>query len=146
VGTSAKLFVYYKVVGASEPANYTWTLSTAVKWNAVISSFHGVNTSNPFDTPASTRASTTVGTAVPVTGVTTTTAGAMLVGGVGPNNGGVTVTPPSGWTESNESTGAQATELAYQARPTAGATGNASWTLSAGYGSTGWLRALRPAA
>jgi hypothetical protein len=146
VGTSAKLFVYYKVVGASEPANYTWTLSTAVKWNAVISSFHGVNTSSPFDTPASTRASTTVGTAVPVTGVTTTTAGAMLVGGVGPNNGGVTVTPPSGWTESNESTGAQATELAYQARPTAGATGNASWTLSAGYGSTGWLRALRPAA
>jgi hypothetical protein len=145
VNTSAKLFVYYKVVGASEPADYTWTLTTAVKWNAIMTSYHGVNTANPFDTAASTKVNATGATTLVVPGVTTGTAGAMVVGGVGVNNGTVTLTPPSGWTESNESTGAQSAELAHQERPTAGATGNATWTLSGTYGSAGWLRALKPA-
>jgi hypothetical protein len=105
-----------------------------------------VDTAAPFDTPASTVAATTKARALTVPGVATVTAGALLVGGVGPNNASSSVTPPPGWTESVESRGAQVAELAYQARPVAGATGSATWTLSASHASAGWLRALRPAA
>jgi hypothetical protein len=145
VGTSARLFVYSHVVGTADPASYSWGLSTAVKWNAAIAAFRGVDTATPFDTPAGTRSGTASSTSVTVPGVTTVTPGALLVGGVGPNNASVTVTEPTGWTELVEGRGAQVTELAYQARPVAGATGNATWTLSTAYGSAGWLRALRPA-
>ena len=61
------------------------------------------------------------------------------------NNATLSVTPPAGWVETMESRGAQVAELATQARPSAGATGDATWRFSAAYGSTGWLRALRPA-
>ena len=44
-----------------------------------------------------------------------------------------------------EARGAQTTELAAQARPAPGATGPATWRLSASYTAAGWLRALRPA-
>jgi hypothetical protein len=145
-GTGNRLFAYYKVVGdaASEPASYTWTLSTAVKWNAGMENFHGVNTANPWDT-AESGATSASATTLTVPGVTTQTAGAMLVGGVGLNSTTGTATPPSGWTELGEPIGAQDTELAARAQATAGATGNATWTFSSSLTSTGWLRALRPA-
>jgi hypothetical protein len=148
VSTSARLFVYYHVVGdaAAEPASYTWTLSTAVKWNAGIANFHGVDKTTVWDTAASGATQTTSASTLTVPGVTTATAGAMLVGGVALNSGTVTVTQPSGWTEALESTGVQVTEVASQARPTVGATGNATWTLGGNATSAGWLRALRPAA
>ena len=145
MGTSARLFVYYKVAGTSEPTSYAWGLSTAVKWNAAMTGFHGVDTANPFDTAAGTRVNATSATTLTVPGVTTGTAGALLVGGVGANNATLAVTEPTGWTELVDGRGAQVTELAYQARPTAGATGDVTWQLSASYTSAGWLRALRPA-
>src|SRR4051794_19666152 len=147
VSTSARLFAYYHVVTdpASEPASYSWTLSTAVKWNAGMANFHGVDTSVVWDTAASGATVTTSASTITVPGVTTTKAGAMLVGGVGLNSSTVAVTQPSGWSEAVESTGAQVTEVASQARPTVGATGNATWTLGSNATSTGWVRALRPA-
>jgi PKD repeat protein len=146
VGTSARVFAYYRVISAAadEPATYTWGLSAAVKWNAAVTSFHGVDTANPFDTEASTSVSSTASTSRTVPEVTTTTAGTMLVGGMGPNSGTAGVTPPAGWTESVESSGGQVAELAYQARPTAGATGAATWKLGSSLGSAAWLTALRP--
>jgi hypothetical protein len=145
VGTSARVFAYYKVAGASEPASYEWGLTTAVKWNAVITNFHGVNTTTPFDTAASTKVNTTAASSISVPGVSTTTAGAVLVGGAGPNNALATVAPPAGWTETMEANGAQTAEIAYQPRPTTGATGTATWTLNGSYTAAAWLRALKPA-
>jgi PKD repeat protein len=148
ISTGARVFVYYHVVtnAAAEPASYTWQLSAAQKWNAVVSDFHGVNATTPFDTAASTRVDTTYSaTTVAVPGVTTATSGAMLVGGVGLDSSATGITQPSGWTEGGEGTGAQVAELASQARPSAGATGTATWTLSNAAASAGWLRALRPA-
>ncbi|TFV69936.1 PKD domain-containing protein [Blastococcus sp. CT_GayMR19] len=145
MGTSARLFVYYKVAGASEPASYAWGLSTPEKWNAAMTGFHGVDGANPFDTAASTRVNTSTATTLTVPGVTTATAGALLVGGVGANNASLAVTEPTGWTELVDGRGAQVTESAYQTRPAAGATGDATWQLSAAYTSAGWLRAIRPA-
>ncbi|MCV2492041.1 hypothetical protein OF117_22090, partial [Geodermatophilus sp. YIM 151500] len=147
MGSSARLFVYYRVVAAAaaEPASYTWTLGTAVKWNAAVTAFSGVDNGTPFDTAASTAVQTGRVASLAVPGVTTVTPGALLVGGVGPNDDAVSVTAPAGWTESVESGGAQVTELAWQARPTAGATGTASWGISPAEQVAGWLRALRPA-
>ncbi|TFV68758.1 PKD domain-containing protein, partial [Blastococcus sp. CT_GayMR19] len=148
VGNSARVFAYYRVIptASAEPASYTWRLSSSVRWNAVMTDFHGVDTTTPFDTVARTRVNTSNSNTVAVPGVTTTTAGAMLVGGVGPNSASVAVTPPTSWTESIESRGGQTAELAYQARPTVGATGTATWRLGSSTTAAGWLRALRPAA
>ena len=147
MGTSARLFVYHRVVAdaAAEPASYVWQLATAEKWNAVLTAFGGVDAAATFDSPASTAVLAQAGRTETVPGVSTVTAGALLVGGVGVNNATLSVTQPAGFTELGEARGAQVTELAAQARPTAGATGPASWGLSASYTAAGWLRALRPA-
>jgi len=147
VKTNARLFVYHHVVtdAAKEPTSYTWTLSSAKKWNAGMTLFHGVDTTTPFDTVATTRVNGSAATSLAVPGVTTTRAGTMLVGGVGIDSGSVAATPPGGWTEDLESTGVQVTELAHQLRTTAGATGTATWSLNRSMGAAGWLRALRPA-
>jgi PKD repeat protein len=147
MGTSAQLFAYHHVVGdaGAEPASYTWGLSTPEKWNGVMTAFRGVDAVDPFETAGSTRVTTSASTTLTVPGVTTVTPGALLVGGVGPNNATVAVTEPGGWTELVEGRDAQVTELAYQARPTVGATGDATWRLSAAYICGGWLRVLRPA-
>jgi hypothetical protein len=148
IGTSARVFTYYHVVSnaAAESSDYTWTLNSAQKWNAGITAFRGVNTTTPFDTAATTKvdSSATVAT-LAVPGVTTVTAGAVVVGGVGANSGASTVEPPAGWAESMEATTIQIAESAYQQRPTAGATGTATWTFSKPVASAGWVRALRPA-
>jgi PKD repeat protein len=148
VNSSARVFAYYYVVTdpAAEPASWTWTLSGAEKWNAVATAFQGVDPATPFDSVASTRVNTSVLSSVTVPSLTTTMAGAVLVGGVGVNSGTNSVTQPSGWTEAAEAGGGQVAELAHQLRPTAGATGTASWTLSPSYAAGGWMRALRPAA
>ncbi|SDY66692.1 hypothetical protein SAMN05661080_04216 [Modestobacter sp. DSM 44400] len=147
VRTYATVFAYFHVVtdAAAEPASYGWTLSAGQKWNAAMTALKGVDTATPFDSSASTRVNTSGSTSVVVPGVTTTTPGALVVGGVGVDSGGVSVTPASGWTEAVESGGAQVAELAYQPRPTAGATGSATWKISSSLTAAGWMRALRPA-
>jgi hypothetical protein len=146
--TGARVFTYYHVVGtAAEPTSYSWTLSSAVKWGAGITAFSGVNTTNPFDTVAATASNTTYSsTTVSVPSVTTVTAGAVLVGGVGLDSGATAITPATGWTEGWEATGGQEAELAWRPVPTAGATGTSTWTLSKATAWVGWVRALRPAA
>ncbi|MEX5718236.1 PKD domain-containing protein [Geodermatophilus maliterrae] len=148
VHSGARVFAYSHVVAdpAGEPASWTWQLSAAQKWNAGMTAFSGVDTATPFDSPASTAVQTgytAAGLTVP--GVTTTTAGALLVGGIGLDSSATAVTPPTGMTEAWESSGAQVAELAHRSLPQAGATGSATWTLGKGTSSGGWLRALRPA-
>jgi PKD repeat protein len=148
VHSGARVFAYWHVVAdpAGEPASWTWQLSAAQKWNAGMTAFTGVDTATPFDSPAGTAVQTgytTAGLTVP--GVTTTTAGALLVGGIGLDSSATAVTPPAGMTEAWESSGAQVAELAHRTVPQAGATWSATWTLGKGTASGGWLRALRPA-
>ncbi|SDC49405.1 PKD domain-containing protein [Geodermatophilus telluris] len=148
VHSGARLFAYAHVVGdpAAEPASWTWQLSAAQKWNAGMTAFRGVDTTTPFDSPASTAVQTGyTSAALTVPGVTTTTAGALLVGGIGLDSSATAVTPPAGMTEAWESSGAQVAELAHRTTAAPGATGPATWTLGKGTASGGWLRALRPA-
>jgi PKD repeat protein len=121
----ARVFAYYHVVGASDPANYTWTLSKAVKWGAGVTAYRGVNTTTPLDSSV-------------VTAVNTSGAG-LDSGTAG------LITQPSGWTQGWSAGGGQIAAAAHRIQATAGASGTAVWTLSSGRAIAGWRTALKPA-
>ncbi|MCQ6270816.1 hypothetical protein M8J71_10020 [Pseudarthrobacter sp. R1] len=80
----SRLFAYYRVVGSSDPANYTWTLSTARKWGGGITAYTGVNNTTPLDSAVATAVDTTYqATRITVGSVTTASTGALLIGGLG---------------------------------------------------------------
>ncbi|MCU1474569.1 PKD domain-containing protein [Amnibacterium sp.] len=145
--TYARVFSYYHVVAkaATEPTTYAFRLSAAEKWGGGITDFHGVDGTTPFDTVAATKVITSSATSIAVPSLTTSTPGAMLVGGVGLNSLTTTLAPPTGWTEAWEADGGQDADLAYRAAPAAGASGVSTWTPSSGNSGAGWVRALRPA-
>ncbi len=146
-GGRVKTFVYGRVVpsAAAEPASSTWTLSAAESWNGGVSAFRGVDTTDPLDSAVVTGVAATSTSAIGTTGPTTTTPGAMLVGGVGVNSRSTSTAPPTGWTEAWEGVGGQSGAFSYQPRPVAGATGTLSWRLSASGTGGAWALALRPA-
>ncbi|HEV7622995.1 MAG TPA: alkaline phosphatase family protein [Amnibacterium sp.] len=145
--TYARVFSYYHVVSsaAAEPSSYPFRLSVAEKWGGGITAFHGVNRTTPFDSVAATKVVTTSTTSIGVPSVTTSTPGAMLVGGIGVNSLTTTLGPPAGWTEAWEADGGQDADLAYRRAPTAGASGVSTWTPSVRNSGAAWVRALKPA-
>ena len=62
----ARAFAYYHVVGAADPASYSWTLSSAAKWGAGITAYRGVNNTTPLDSPVITAVNTSY-TAISIT-------------------------------------------------------------------------------
>ena len=142
----ARVFAYYRVVGSSDPASYTWTLSTAVKWGGGITAYTGVNTTTPLDSAVATAVNTTyTATSIAVPGVTTASNGALLIGGLGFDSSSPAATPPTGWTERWETTGGQVAEQADRTQATAGTTGTATWTFSSAKAVAAWRTALKPA-
>ena len=96
----ARVFAYYRVVGSSDPATYTWTLGTAVKWGGGITAYTGVNTTTPLDSAVATAVNTTyTATSIAVPGVTTASNDALLIGGLGFDSSSPAATPSTGWTE-----------------------------------------------
>jgi len=145
--SGARAFAYYKVVGAGDPGTYNWTLSTAAKWGGGITAYRGVNNTTPLDSSVVTAADTSYSaTSITVASITTATNGAMLIGGVACDCSAPVVTPPSGWTERWEAAAGQIAEQADKPQPTAGASGTATWTLSAARAVAAWRAALKPAA
>jgi PKD repeat protein len=143
----ARVFAYYHVVTSSDPASYTWKLSSAAKWGGGITAYRGVDTTTPLDTSVVTGKQTSyTGTSLSLPSVTTTRAGAMLIGGVGLDSGTPSlVSQPSGWSERFEAGGGQIAEQADRVQDTAGASGTATWTVSSARAFSGWRTALRPA-
>ena len=143
--SGAKLFVYSHVATASDGV-----LHLDLVHGGEVERRHrglpGRQPTTPWDTAAVTTSNTATGSSLALPGVTTQTAGALLVGGVAVNSSSAGVTPPSGWSEALEATGIQVTEVANKVQATAGASGSASWTLTGGsYFAAGWMAALRPA-
>ncbi|MEW9871925.1 fibronectin type III domain-containing protein [Arthrobacter sp. HS15c] len=140
------LYGYYHVMGASEPASYTWTTAGSVASGGGISCYSGVNTTTPLDTAASVAASATAATTGSVSGVTTTTAGAMLVGAIAINSSNTTIAiaAPSDMAEVYD-LGGKRTELDDGLQAAAGSSGSKSWVWSSGSARewAGWLVALR---
>jgi myo-inositol-hexaphosphate 3-phosphohydrolase len=137
------VFGYYHVASSSEPASYSWTLSASVVSSAGIARYSGVNASQPLDgTPVT--ATGAAATTATLAGVTTNTAGDMLVGCLGANTSSATLvlTSPSGMTAAWDLAGKRQ-QLADQTLPTAGASGSRTWTLSSAREWAAWLVALR---
>jgi PKD repeat protein len=136
-----KVFGYYKVATASEPADYRWTLASAVTSGAGIARYSGAT---GLDVPAA-AASGASGLSGAVPSLTTVTASAMLVGctGINSSSSSTTIASPGGMTEAWD-VGGKRHELADGIQAAAGASGTKTWMFSASRAWAGWLVALRP--
>ncbi len=143
--SGAKLFAYSRVVTAADAGISTWTftLSSGQKWDGGIARYVGVDPANPFDGAVRTG---TGAASVTVPAVTTTTAGALLIGGVGTDSGSATANPPSGWTQAWQRAVAQMGMAAYKATTKTGSQGTTTWTQSKSVAMGAWTIPLRPKA
>jgi len=140
-----RIFAYVRVAGDAEPASFTWTLASSVASGAGIARYSGVDRTTPLDGLASTATGASSTTAT-VPGVSTTSANAVLVGGIALNTSSstITITSTSGMTAAWDIAGKR-NELADQLVATAGPTGSRSWQFSASREWASYLVALRPA-
>lgn len=149
----------YKVAGASEPANYTFTLGSGANNNeGTIVAFSGVDVSgpNPFDVaPGTLSVSGSNGTTATATGITTASANAAVVMfAMSDDNqtmGTWNTTSPGALTELYEDqyNASGAVDLtvgaAWALKATAGATGNGTVALGGNIRWGAMLIALKPA-
>jgi hypothetical protein len=137
------VFGYLHLVGAAEPAAWTWTLSGALTSGGGIARYSGVDTTTPLDAGPQVGAAALSSTAT-FPGVTTLTANAMLIGCVGVNSSSASllISSPPGMAQAWD-IGGKRHELADALLPTAGPTGQRTWTFSSARDWAGWLVALR---
>lgn len=142
----------YLMSWAGTPSAPSASWATAGRSTVIVQTFTGVH-ATPLDAAVSTVSSGgTAAQSVVVPGVTTATAGAVLVSGAMADAGGAT----SPWTNPASMTLIARADpvantglsigMAFEDVPAAGATGSRTWTqLSASLAAAGWLVALRPA-
>lgn len=133
-----KVYGYYKVATASEPADYAWTTSSTTSGGGIA---RYTGTSGP--DAAATTGSGAAASSGSIPAVTTTAANAMLVGCMSVNSSSVTLASPAGMAQAVE-TGARRFEVADGVQAAAGASGAKTWNFSAAREWAGWLVALRP--
>lgn len=136
--SNPKVYGYYKVATASEPAGYSWT-TTLTTSGGGIARYTGASGLDGTATSAAGAAASS-GT---VPGLTSTTANVMLVGCMSVNSSSVTLTSPDGMTQAVEA-GARRFEIADGIQAVAGPSGAKTWKFSAARDWAGWLAALRP--
>lgn len=122
--TSSSIGAWFKVAGASEPSDYTWTSTGSVSRRAgTIACFSGSYDADPEDAAVV----TTDGSATSA-GITTVSDCAMVVYLSGVDAApGATWTEPSGWTSAGPDNGTASTYIGYYYPGTAGATGTISY-------------------
>jgi hypothetical protein len=144
--TNPKLYSYYRVAAPSEPASYTWSLTSAAASSGGIARYTGVDNANPLDSSVSTASSSASVSALTVPGVTTASPGGMLIGAAAINASPttVTITGPNGMIQRWD-LGGKRQEYDDAVQQTAGNSGARTWTFSGPREAVGWLAALRPA-
>ena len=142
------LAVYWKVAGASEPANYSWTFSAPTGSAGGILTFSGVDTASPVNAEAGQTTASSLTHATPA--ITPTAANVMLVASF-TFSSSATWTEGSGMSEAvdvlSQAAGAngQSTAVYYAAQgPTGSTSKTATASGNADVGNT-HLLALRPA-
>lgn len=134
---------------ASEPASYTWTISSN-KASGGIETYRGVNQTTPID--AENGQANASATNITAPSITTTANGAMLVGAFGIANDSAVTKPPTMIERyTNASTGGSAstrtrTESADESQASAGATRTRAATAATAAVDIGHLAALKPVA
>ena len=144
--TTMRQATYTHVVGATEPASYTWNLSSSQAAAGGIMAYGGVATATPVDVHGGQVNASASSVTAPT--VTTTKANAQLVGFFA-NGAATTFTAPTGMTERGDVASTAGTfkvtlEGADQSRATAGATGTRAAAAAAPAASVGQLVALAP--
>ena len=125
--------VWYKVAGASEPANYTWTFGTSGAAAGGISAFYGIKTSTapgPVNVADTTPQTANSGT-VTATSITTTTNNALVLAFFAARSN-TTFTQATGMTELYEAAASGGMGIATDSmiQITAGGTGNKTSTVT----------------
>ncbi len=144
--SNPRVFAYSKVAVAEDVgATFIFGLSASITSGSVLRRFSGVDGTTPHDVTAAVLASGAAATSGTVPSLTTATADALLLGGMGINSSSTAITAPTGMTETAE-VGGKKHEADFEQRPTAGATGTRTWTFGASREFAGFLDALRPAA
>ncbi len=143
--------LYWRVATASEPAQYSFTLTSgkADTASGAIAAYSGVDTGNPIDDFAGQSNGTSTNLAAP--SITTTVAGTTLIGFFANRSNGV-ISPPATMTERWDvgsdaavgDIGETRAEAADELLAAAGTTGTRTATTAASDGSVGHLVALTP--
>lgn len=144
-GSYTQWSVYWKVAGASEPADYTWTESST-NWAGVIFRLSGVDNTTSLDATTVTGEDTTYNTSFNAGSITTVTDGAMVFTSVFKEQQYITGGPGGSWTNGYLSSAAPGVGVAYRILATAGASGTATFTASAAQRNGYTTLAFRPAA
>lgn len=148
-GTAMKQVTYYHVTTASEPSNYTWTLSKGKAAAGGILAYAGVDAATPIE--ASSGAANASSTTITAPSISVAESGAMLVAAFGVRTG-TTIAPPGGMVErvdvSSTATSTRVTsEVADSLQASPGATGDktaVAGTANIGIGQLFALRAATP--
>lgn len=152
--------IAYRVVTdtGTEPTTYTWqpkatdgTTNQAARGNVGIRVYRGVDTGTPLDaTPVRTSGvSGAGGSAISMAQITTVTAGAYVLTGLGveASSATTTITSPAGLTKIWDLVGRRQSMAEEGVQAVAGGSGALSWSISpATLNYTGYQAALRPAA
>ncbi|MGH2706839.1 MAG: hypothetical protein ACRDJF_00975 [Actinomycetota bacterium] len=137
------IFGYYKVAGASEPADYIWILGSSVVNGGGIARYSGVSEAMPLDGAATASGPSATQGVIP--GVTTSVPNVMLAGCMAINSSAtsITIASPSGMSPAWD-LGGKRHQLSDGLQAGAGASGDKVWTFSTSRAWAGWLAALRP--
>lgn len=121
---SASVGCWYKIAGASEPADYTWFgIGSVSRRGGTMACFSGSYDSDPTDAAVAQTQNSPVSA-----GITTANDCAMVLYFSGIDSSpGSTFTEPSGWTSAGADDGSASTYIGYLYQETAGATGTISY-------------------
>ncbi|HZR02677.1 MAG TPA: LamG domain-containing protein [Burkholderiales bacterium] len=145
-GTTLRQVVYYRVATGTEPASYTFTLSSSVRTAGLIVAYRGVDTANPIDVSAG-QANASAST-ITAPSITPSVTGTMLVGLFSAATG-TTISSAAGMAYRADVLSGGGTGIAIgvfdQQQATASATGTRTATAGGSAVNIGQLVALRPA-
>ena len=141
--SNPKVYGYYKVAGADEPARYSWSISSPTGGTVGSAGIAGYAGASGLATGVSV-ASGPIASSGTLPGVTAPT-GSMLVGCMGINASptSITMQQHASMTERWD-LGGKRQSYADEVLAVDGPTGSRSWTFSAGRAWSGWLTALVP--
>lgn len=144
-GTANHVSIYWKTVGASEPATWTFTLSASQACQGYLRADSSMATASPIDASSEVQAPSN-GATLTATGVTTTQANDLIIAAWFWTGNRTVVTSPGDLTIRHQVTGGPGLVVAEGVQATAGATGDKVVTINT---PTGWgsqLIAVKPAA
>lgn len=126
--------IFYRVIQASDPTTYNFTLDSSQRWAAVAATFRGFDTGTNFEiTPSTTyfnNENNFDDSNVDAPTVTTSVSGSIHVAGAVMDTGAtITISLPASYTDLSSRNTNQTIALCYRIITPAGATGAKSFTL-----------------